>query len=296
MATQTKSGPKVCIKTITPKYAAELLQKNYEGQRKPNLSAVEQFTRLIVEGKWRVTNDAVTLSADNRLINGQHRLLACIAADKPIDVSFMTEADEDIYKVIDNGVARSATMLLSGAGISYGALGASALRFLWIINNSKMSPADAIVSLDSGSNKRRCTPSELLETAEIYRDEFHDVCRRAQGNGPRFMAAPIEIARIVLFYFFAKVSGADTETVDEFLYQLSSTDSDLRSNSGPRKLRDDSLARRASRVKLPVAHTVALLTKAYNAYVDGRPIHRIAWSNGEEFPKVLPGPCKSTDQ
>ena len=101
---------------ITPEDAEELLNKNYKGQRNLKKANVNQFTRLIEDGEWDAyKGEIVKVTRDGILIDGQHRLTACINAGKPIDVLYCDEYNIKDHKFIDAGAARTPADALGGA-------------------------------------------------------------------------------------------------------------------------------------------------------------------------------------
>lgn len=103
---------RVCIETVTPEMATALLNAN-ENNRPLRQGHLDNLARAQREGRWRLTNDAITVTGDSfenpgRVINGQHRLYACIESGTPIDVVVLFGADEDSYAVLDSGIKRQA--------------------------------------------------------------------------------------------------------------------------------------------------------------------------------------------
>jgi hypothetical protein len=69
---------------ITPKQAAAWLSHN-EGNRPLDESRVAEYERKMRSGEWREGGGApVWVTADGRLVNGQHRLLAVVRLGRPV--------------------------------------------------------------------------------------------------------------------------------------------------------------------------------------------------------------------
>lgn len=72
-------------------------------------SIVEQYTRDIIAGRWRITNQGIGVSKDGILIDGQHRLAAIRDAGyPPIEVLVVYGLDEDAQKAVDQHSKRTA--------------------------------------------------------------------------------------------------------------------------------------------------------------------------------------------
>lgn len=97
---------KTSIQTITPDDARKLLEKNTEN-RPLRESWVEQLVTLIRDGKWATTHQGIALAKNGRVLDGQHRLHAILRANTPVQVLVTTGMDEDDYRWIDCGKART---------------------------------------------------------------------------------------------------------------------------------------------------------------------------------------------
>lgn len=71
------------VETITPDIAKTMLGENVNNRRISH-DNVNMFAREMRNGEWRFNGEAIKFSKDGRLLDGQHRLLAVIAADKPL--------------------------------------------------------------------------------------------------------------------------------------------------------------------------------------------------------------------
>lgn len=67
------------VETITPDIAKTMLGENVNNRRISH-DNVNMFAREMRNGEWRFNGEAIKFSKDGRLLDGQHRLLAVIAA------------------------------------------------------------------------------------------------------------------------------------------------------------------------------------------------------------------------
>lgn len=104
---------------VTPEMAREYLQNN-PNNRKIKEVRVQEFVYLIEKGKFHMTHQGIAFKANGELLDGQHRLLAIIKANKAVMLQVsIYEADEiptDELMPIDMGVARSATDIYKLSG------------------------------------------------------------------------------------------------------------------------------------------------------------------------------------
>lgn len=96
---------KTCIETITPAQAKKYLQSNTEN-RAVRKAWVERLAGMISSGAWHLTHQGIAFSEDGRLIDGQHRLLAILEANKPAQMMVAREIPEEAYRHIDGGAPR----------------------------------------------------------------------------------------------------------------------------------------------------------------------------------------------
>lgn len=97
--------PTVRIETITPKKAAEMLQTNTHN-RGLRQDRVTRLAGNIDRGEWRLTGAAIVFDLDGVLLDGQHRLEACVAADKPIEVIVLRNLPRENQDVMDDTMVR----------------------------------------------------------------------------------------------------------------------------------------------------------------------------------------------
>jgi hypothetical protein len=93
---------------ITPDLASQLLQNNFNN-RKIKQPVVDRYAKDIQEGRWKEdTAEMIKISKSGTILDGQHRLMAIIKANKGIWLHLATELDESIFDVLDTGSVRSA--------------------------------------------------------------------------------------------------------------------------------------------------------------------------------------------
>jgi hypothetical protein len=93
---------------LTPELAGWLLENN-GGNRRISPSEVERIATDIAEGRWQINGDTVKVSVSGRLVDGQHRCLAVIKADRPVItlIAFEVADTKDVFATIDQQRQRS---------------------------------------------------------------------------------------------------------------------------------------------------------------------------------------------
>lgn len=92
--------------TITPFMAKQWLMKN-NGNRKLRNDVVNAYARAMVEGNWTDSNDAICFDKDGNLLNGQHRLNACIRAGVSFKSIVRYDCPAEAFAHMDTGATRS---------------------------------------------------------------------------------------------------------------------------------------------------------------------------------------------
>ena len=94
------------VELVSPKRASEYLQHNTDN-RKLRGWWVGSIAGAITRGEWVLTHQGVAFDTTGKLIDGQHKLYAIIAANKPVMLAVYRGISSDAFKVLDIGVKRS---------------------------------------------------------------------------------------------------------------------------------------------------------------------------------------------
>lgn len=145
-----KSEANISMRTITPAMAAKFMEEHEAVVRSCGLESmnriindntVTQYGRDMSQGKWEPNGETVKRSARGRIVDGQHRLWACIQSDTPFETGFMDNIavkDEDRYFVTtDIGRTKTPSAFISASGIGYGGIAAPAARLIMAYKTHK---------------------------------------------------------------------------------------------------------------------------------------------------------------
>lgn len=259
---------------VTPAMAEWLLVNKNHGNRPVKKGKVAALKRAITAGKYKHTSQGLAVTRNGRLINGQHRLHAIVAAGVPVKLYFVFNERDDAFDVLDNN------MTIRG--------GADTLHVLGHKNVIVLAAAARIVlNIENG-----VTNNFSIENAEI--GPFVDA-------HPGLAEAPT-LARPIISKFKMSTGGAvaavyyisksrHAARLDEFLNSLVNG-TNLKPKSPILVLRDglqtksiDDLVR--STYLRGVAQAASIIT-AWNLWNAGRSasIHSLKWSSDRPFPKV----------
>lgn len=122
--------------TITPEHARDMLSRN-NMNRTINKRAVKTLADQIIKGEWAYNGQAIIISDKGVLLDGQHRLTACVEAGVSIESEVIKGVNSSVFGTMDTGRIRGASDCLGIRGVENSVFVASVLRALVLY--SKMS-------------------------------------------------------------------------------------------------------------------------------------------------------------
>lgn len=254
---------KARVRTITPQMAKKWLKTSENANvRHINQNRVFNLARLILDGKWVISNDAITLDRFDQVINGQHRLAACVAADVPIQALVLKGAVDPV--VFDQGHRRTAGQVLQRLGYKNTNVLASAAHWALIHDWYDMK------SIYSTTYESKPQVQEIIEFVQNNDDLSLFASMASNGRLNRIMSA----SNIAFVCFCA--ADVDRDKAIDFMTCLvkggysENTDSELPwVNSPAHALRERMIRERRSkgRSRIRREHMVALMVKAWNLFV-----------------------------
>lgn len=126
---------------VTPAMAQRFLELN-EGNRPIRLKgreSVETYANAMQRGEWLVNGQDILISDDGLLNDGQHRLMAVIAANMTVRMGFKFGVERYTRHTVDQGVKRTPGHILSMHGEANGKVLAAAIRF-YVVNVLEEAP------------------------------------------------------------------------------------------------------------------------------------------------------------
>lgn len=243
--------------TITPEMATEMLQYNDRNVPvKP--SKLAHFTRQFAEGKWVYTYEPIAFSGQCRLINGQHRLMACVASGQPFKADVAYGVPDDCFYFVDQ-FGRPGKDSFAINGVPNYQMAYSATRF--------------IVAYESGS----VAGDAALGSATLSPREAHEHYLRLENLqesikvGLRFARdrLPNPAVAAGVHYLCAQKSRA---AADEYFEKII-TGVGFTTTKDPAKKVRDFLVRPDDRIRR--ADVAAALIQGWNAVRTRKPLSRI---------------------
>ena len=98
--------------TITPEMSAIFLSNN-TNNRKVTERNVTAIARALSNNEWALNGETIKFDVDGNVIDGQHRLLACVRTGIPFESYIIKNLPSESFTTIDIGSKRTASDILS---------------------------------------------------------------------------------------------------------------------------------------------------------------------------------------
>ena len=106
--------------TITPSQAEKMLEKSRElgfQNRAPSASFVNRYAGDMAKGHWKGnTGETIKITKQGAVIDGQHRLMGIIEANRAVKMWVCRGIDEQMFQYIDQGNNRDLKDIMSIEG------------------------------------------------------------------------------------------------------------------------------------------------------------------------------------
>lgn len=261
--------------TITPTVAAQMLE-GHENYRSLLGNRVALYAEDMKHGRWDDNGQPILIDEDGNIIDGQHRLHACIKSRCPFTTWVISGIPASKVDTIDTGRPRSLRDILERRQLPKADLVAAALPFVYNWEKAKCLVRDAATH-PSRKSLLECLARHPLLIGYCQ----HHKALRDLGLTESFTSA----LRYVL------VVSSNEEVAYQFLGELAV--GDLLNERSPvfqlrKRLIRDVLT---SASKLTKRTKIALVTKAWNSWLAGQETLQLKWTStgpgAEPLPPVL---------
>lgn len=260
---------RVSVQDITPKKAAEWLKRNVNN-RPIRQVWVANLASAMSDAKFVLNGESIKFNQNGDLIDGQHRLLACIKSGVLFTSYVVHDLPVDAYDTIDQGARRGPADVLARRGEKHYVMLAAACNafYRWTSDrhNIKMRP-DQLDKI-------------LLAEPDIRGAVDHVVHWR-----PRILEGGLAT---FLLYYTSKHCG---ERAFTFWQSVLTADGLKRGTPAYTlyKRLEDAVSSRS--IRLTQTSRLAFCVKAFNAHIENRKLSCLKFSGGsdgtaaEEMPK-----------
>lgn len=267
MATKSRESgfPVASPGMVTPELAAHLLV-GHDNYRNLRPSKVDQYARDMADGNWSLNGSTVVLDSDLELIDAQHRLSASVKSGEPFATFIVVGIDKArSVATMDTGLKRVASDVLSHQGVKN---------------------ATTITSAANADTRGRRSAVNMSTSETLAWVDEHPGIHAGASKCWRLIQPSHRVPAGAAALFTMWALAIDAELTEDFLDGVG-RGADLAETDARFVLRRLLMTRATERQRPSRVVYVALLVKAWNAYVQDRPIRNLGWKRTEQFPTML---------
>lgn len=132
------------VEDITPELAASILNGFNTANRPLSPSVVREYAGYLTSGRWATNGESIKFAQDGTLIDGQHRLAACVRAKTPLRTLVVRGLYRDVFDTVDIGKTRSAGDILAVMKTPDAAWCAKVLRLVMRLESGSVTAKDRV--------------------------------------------------------------------------------------------------------------------------------------------------------
>lgn len=270
-------GVSVSIEHITPSVARSMLGANTHNR---NMNRFEPISKALRNGEWRLNGSTIVFSDDGVLLDGQHRLSACVKTGIPFDTIVVRGVGQRQQMTIDVGTKRKVSDFLKLDGYPDSTLVAS-------IGNA-IFRADTL-GLAESFTRAGAEKNTLIATVDFIEANYEDRIEPLKAPVRTVSHRYRGVFSSTIGPLFDAFRKAGDEDFNCFIDQLNGK-GDPCHTVGLLISRLNENARRTSG-KLTQKVVAALFIKAWNAYLTGEHLGTLAYRQGGAHPETFPEVC-----
>ena len=262
---------------ITPESADRILQEHNrpEGNRRVVANQLSMLSRSILAGDYILTGETIIFDDNGHVINGQHRLTACVEANRPIPALVVIGVSSSAFAVLDQHAKRTIGQVL---------------QMLNHTNSNALAAAAAVLNIFLSTGYLYRTGQGKMTVGESLRllgehPGLQNSTAFLIGHSKGIRLFGTQAIPVVAHYIFRHI---DQEGADQFFAAFV----DFKIPDGIKWEAPHLLLKRLSSAamdrtkKLLPRHVSALLIKAWNSFHENRPCRVLKFSDEEEYPSV----------
>ena len=243
------------FETISPSQAEKWLEQN---PRNRNLSKrrVDRLVKSLKSGQWLCNGEAIKIADNGTLIDGQHRLTACMVSKKPMESFVVRGLPANAIATIDLGAPRTLGNHLQMAGYKGGVFALASATILcmefaggtYVHAKDKTTPREALDFIENNKH--------ILKSADIF----------THVDKTEFRALLAQSLSIATYFLFSKINRTEAEKFFHGLVQ----GTNLGAKSPILKLRVEliSLRKESKHAELTRRASLHFLCTAFQAWID----------------------------
>lgn len=267
-------GVSVTIERITPSVAAKMLETNTHNR---SLNRFESVSKALENGEWSLNGATIVFSEDGVLLDGQHRLIACVRTGVPFDTIVVRGIGQRQQMTMDVGTKRKVADFLKLDGYTDSALLASIGNGIYRADTLGLAESFTRAGAERGTLMATVNFIEdnYDERIEPIKSSVRSVVHRYRGVFSSTLGPLFDVFRRAGdedFYGFVDQLLGRVEPCQTVGLLISRLNENVRKTSG----------------KLTQKVIAALFIKAWNAYLSGEQLGTLAYRQGGAHPEAFP--------
>ncbi|MFO0801424.1 MAG: hypothetical protein U0804_28490 [Gemmataceae bacterium] len=267
--------------TITPKQAEAWLEASQTKNRNERQDHIQLLAAQMKDGAWADNGATLVFDEAGNILDGHHRLRACVRAEVPFTSLVVFDAPPDAMATIDTGVIRSIAdaLTMTRAEESYSRDMPPAAKLVWLAECGRLD------LMDRGN--RHVAFSALVCLDVIGRHPgLRQAVVAAQQSYRQFRPVPKSVWSF-LHYWLPRFGE---ERAAEFVGRLADG-AGMQPNSAVARLRERLINNSMSNLRMAEVDRFALILKGWRAHCNGQTFagaNHLRWTSVEEFPSPNP--------
>lgn len=255
---------------ITPEMAELWLEKNNTGERQNRnirKNLVKNYAEAMTNGLWQINGDTITFDTNGFLVDGQHRLTACVESGMTFETIVCYNVPPESFVTKDIGAPRQPADHLRANGVSYYSLVASALNIHYAYDHGRL----------ASFNGLKLPKYSILDYFSTHENMVRSA---AKCNDSKL------IPKTQLTFLHYVVSKKHPALADEFVEKCKDGAS-LQKGDPILLLRNRIVTLKSQRQgQIDRQYVMAIIIKSWNAFLNGAQLNTMRWQRAEAFPKI----------
>ncbi len=272
--TKPNPMPKSNFEIITPDRAKDYLSKMVSN-RPLNDRNLQAQINLINTGQFMNTGESIKFSWEDKLIDGQHRLMAIIKTGKKQEMLVVRDLDPAAFAHIDTGRTRKTSDVLGIEGITNPARIGAMAKFIMSFQRGQFVAA----AKNDMRLAKRITHQDALEFVLKHKDSLYESYLYGYNKNNKVTNGNL----LSSFHYIFK--AIHESQADDFCHKLA-TGLDINDKSPIYILRQHFQADLRAKRKMPSLQKMAFIIKAWNMFRTQKTVTSFRWDSvTDPFPK-----------
>jgi len=274
---------------ISPAKARDLIKLNIENNRRVTKTHVKNLSSAMKAGTWMETGEPVIIDKFGRIIDGQHRLFAVIDSGVTIKTTITYGVDPAAFDVMGTGKVRNLSDVMSIHGIDNAREVTAAYRIYMDLMTTTTTNFVAFGRRTAA--KIKADRPGVVAWCEEHNKGIQEIMEITQSRDARRLLKPGAVFNGFFMYLYFEV-GAKKMAKEFFATLVDGTEFELGKQDPIYQLRkrimeDHAKNARRAGTRVPLFETMAILIKAYNAWMNRQAVKSLRFSQNERWPETV---------